>query len=117
MHCDISLIMINVNAKCKNKSKIILLRLGIKLRTMDPKSVMLTPRPSIQEKCLEKSKIYRPGFLKIRFHTSFDNELLSKLQQFKNFPKLILITFSAKRPFHIEMVIKNIIGCMVITHP
>ena len=33
-----------------------------------------------------------------RFYTFFDNELLSKLhQQFKNFPKLILITFFAKK--------------------
>ena len=43
-------------------------------------------------------KISRPGILKIRFFTFFSNELLSKLhQQFKNFPKLILITFSAKK--------------------
>ena len=42
--------------------------------------------------------MYRPGFLKKRFYTFFDNELSSKLhQQFKNFPKLILITFSAKK--------------------
>ena len=59
---------------------------------------MLTPRPRIYEKCLEKPKIFRPGFLKSRFYTFFGNELSSKLnQQFKNFPKLILITFSAKK--------------------
>ena len=59
---------------------------------------MLTPRPRIYEKCLEKPKIFRPGFLKSRFYTFFDNELLSKLhQQFKKFPNLILITFLAKK--------------------
>ena len=47
---------------------------------------------------LKKPKIYRPGFLKSRFYTFFDNELLSKLhQQFKKYLKLILITFSAKK--------------------
>ena len=58
---------------------------------------MLTPRPKIYEKCLEKPKIFRPGFLKSRFYTFFDNELLRKIhQQLKKFLKLILITFSAK---------------------
>ena len=59
---------------------------------------MPTPRPRILEKCLEKPKIFKPGFLKSRFYACFGNGSLSKLhQQFRNFPKLILITFSAKK--------------------
>ena len=50
----------------------------------------------------ENTKIYRPGFLNSSSYTIFNNKLLRKFhQQFKNFPKLILITFSAKKtPSH-----------------
>ena len=91
---------------------------GIEPGTTNSKSAILTPRPRIFEKCLEKPKIYRPDFLKSRFYAFFDNELLIRIhQQFKDFPKVILITFSAKKPIHIEMVIKDVMGCVVITHP
>ena len=81
---------------------------GIEPGTTNSKSAILTPRPRIFEKCLEEPKIYRPDFLKSRFYAFFDNELLIRIhQQFKDFPKVILITFSAKKPIHIEMVIKE----------
>ena len=47
---------------------------------------------------LEKTKIYRPGFLKSRFHTTINNELSSKpYQKLKDFPNNIVISFSAKK--------------------
>ena len=53
-------------------------------------------------------KIYRPGFLKSSFYAIFNNELLSKLhQQFRNYPKLILITFSAKKTPSYENAIQK----------
>ena len=68
----------------------------------------LNPRLQIQSQlCLPldqgfkknawKTKINRPGLLKFRFYTVFDNELSSKLyQKLKNFPNYIVISFSAK---------------------
>ena len=91
-------LLVNVIAKKEKKFGKSWARPGFEPGTTDPKSAMLTPRPRILENCLEKHKIYRPGFLKSRFYTFFDNELLSKLhQQFKKYLKLILITFSAKK--------------------
>ena len=58
----------NVNGKYKNRYEKFLFWPGIEPGTTDPKSAMLTPRPRILENCLEKPKIYRPGFLKSRIY-------------------------------------------------
>ena len=47
---------------------------------------------------LRKTQNLQTKFLKSSFYTIFNDKLLKKFhQQFKNFPKLILITFSAKK--------------------
>ena len=48
---------------------------GFELGSPNPKSAMLTSQPRIYKKCLKKTKNCWPALLKLKFQTTFYNEL------------------------------------------
>ena len=69
--------------------------------------------------CLKKKhKIYRPGFLKLRFHTFLIiNYQVNFIKSSKIFQIILSSVFQPSRLLPVEMVIKHVMGCVVITHP